>query len=107
MAESTCADCKREVESGQPAVSCERCEKWWHHACVGLKAATNNKVLTHHQIVFLCLVCLDLTREEWKKKEEKKEMKDEGTQMEKKECEREERSVQTETGASTSRPTCS
>ena len=93
MAESICVECTSEMESEQPAV---RCEEWWHHECASLKTTSNNKVLTHHQIIFLCLMCLDLTQKEWKKKKEKKEKKDEGTQKEKKKYKCEERNVHTD-----------
>ena len=71
--DSKCGKCEEEVTSATPAVGCERCEKWFHHDCVGLKATSNSRILAHQQILFLCMVCLPLTLDEWKNKDKKKE----------------------------------
>ena len=80
MDANECVTCKEVVQDG---VCCERCEGWFHYKCVDLpttKAA--QAVLGNALIVFLCTVCLETSRKEWRSKKEGKAStpEDEATQ---------------------------
>nr|BDT63271.1 MAG: hypothetical protein [Hemigrapsus takanoi nimavirus] len=74
MGKDDCGVCGKKVEDG---VCCERCEVWSHQTCVGL-SRTPPKVLENTLLIFLCTMCLDTSREEWKNSKGNKKERMEG-----------------------------
>lgn len=79
MGKDDCGVCGKDVNDN--GLCCERCEEWSHLTCVNIKTAS--RILEHSLIVFLCTVCLDTSRTEWKRKKEDKEVQTEANVVEK------------------------
>ncbi|XP_050707839.1 uncharacterized protein LOC126993057 [Eriocheir sinensis] len=78
MGVDDCGVCGKEVtDSG---VCCERCEVWSHQPCVNMKTS---RLLEHTLIVFLCTVCLDTSRKEWRSEKHDKTVQTEPSVEEK------------------------
>ncbi|XP_050706391.1 uncharacterized protein LOC126991737 isoform X2 [Eriocheir sinensis] len=69
MGVSDCGVCGKGVGRGSAGVCCERCEVWCHQPCVDIK--TNSRLLQHTLLIFLCLACKNVTKDEWRRDRQK------------------------------------
>ncbi|XP_050716663.1 uncharacterized protein LOC126998714 [Eriocheir sinensis] len=79
MRKDDCGVCGKVVSDN--GLFCERCEEWSHLTCLNIRTAS--RILDHTLIVFLCRVCLDTSRKEWRRTKEDKEVQTVANALEK------------------------